>query len=279
VQLGTVNEALIRTTTKTTKRAHLMDETMQIEQPTEAETTATTETAAESTDVTPQYYTADDLVRARSQEKEKLYPQMEKLKEELSSLKQREAEREAEEARRKEERKAREAELAKKKKEEEEAELSAKELLARKEQELMALVEQERSEREKALALLEQERRFQQLTQYRQQRMEQERDNIIPELIDLVQGSSEDEIEHSISALKEKSGKIFQSVAAASQQTRKEMVGARVTSPASGPLDNDSEQRTYSPDDISQMSLADYAKNRAKLLGNAGNNSGQGLFG
>jgi hypothetical protein len=203
---------------------------------------------------------------------------MEKLKEELSTLKQAQTEREAEEARRRDERKARESELAKKKKEEEEAELSAKELLIRKEQELMAQIDAERSEREKALALLEQERRFQQLMAYRQQRMEQERDSIIPELIDLVQGSDEGEIEQSISALKEKSSKIFQSVATASQQTRKEMVGARVTSPASGPLDNDSEQRSYSPDDISNMSLADYAKNRAKLLGNT-NNSGQGLFG
>ena len=257
-----------------------MDEVMQAEQSKDtAQNTATTETSPESNELASQFYTSEDLARARAQEKEKLYPQLEKLKEELSSLKQAQAEREAEEARKRDERKAREAELAKKKKEEEEAELSAKELLARKEQELLAQIEQERAEREKALALLDQERKFQQLMAYRQQRMEQERENIIPELIDLVQGETEAEIEQSIAALKEKSNKIFQSVATASQQTRKEMVGARVTRPASGPLDNDSEQRTYSPEDISRMSLADYAKNRAKLLGNAGNNSGQGLFG
>lgn len=253
-----------------------MDETTQVEETTE--TPVDTETAAPEAEVTPSTYTADDIARARAQEKEKLYPQVEKLKEELALLKQREAEREAEEAKRKAERKQREAEAAKKKKEEEEAELSAKELLVRKEQELMAQIEQERAEREKALALLEQERKLQQLMQYRQQRLEQERDNIIPELIDLIQGSSEDEIEQSILGLKEKSAKIFDSVSQASVQSRKEMVGARVTSPASGPLDNDSEQRSYSPEDISEMSLADYAKNRAKLLG-TGNNSGQGLFG
>lgn len=251
-----------------------MDETQVQEQT----TPETSETNAETPMANSTLYTSDDIARARAQEKEKLYPQVEKLKEELALLKQREAEREAEEARRKEERKAREAELAKKKKEEEEAELSAKELLIRKEQELMAQIEQERAEREKALALLEQERRFQQLMSYRTQRIEQERDNIIPELIDMVQGSSEDEIEQSISALKTKSAKIFEAVAQASVQSRKDMVGARVTVPASGPLDNDSEQRSFSPDDISQMSLADYAKNRAKLLGNT-NNSGQGLFG
>lgn len=252
-----------------------MDETTQVDETTEVESDI--ETTAPVAEVTPNFYTAEDLARARAQEKEKLYPQVEKLKEELSLLKQREAEREAEEAKKREERKKREAELAKKKKEEEEAELSAKELLIRKEQELLALVEQERTERERALALLEQERRLQQLMQYRQQRLEQERDNIIPELLDLIQGNSENEIEQSISGLKEKSARIFESVAQAGVQSRKEMVGARVTSPASGPLDNDSEQRMFSPDDISNMSLADYAKNRAKLLG-TGNNSGQGLF-
>jgi exonuclease VII large subunit len=234
--------------------------------------------AAEEMSPLPQY-TSDDLAKARSQEKEKLYPQVEKLKEELSLLKQREAEREAEENRRRDERKKREAELAKKKKEEEEAELSAKELLVLKEQELMAQIEEERQERQKALALLEQERRFQEVMTYRQTRLEQERENIIPELIDMIQGNNENEIEQSISSLKEKSAKIFDSVAQASTQSRKEMVGARVTVPASGPLDNDSEQRSYSPDDISNMSLTDYAKNRAKLLGSASNNRGQGLFG
>lgn len=254
-----------------------MDENQQVEE-------ALQESAVEEMNQEPAapadpMYSADDLAKARAQEKEKLYPTVEKLKEELATLKQQAAEREAEEAKRKEERKKREAEAAKKKKEEEEQELSAKELLAKKEQELMQMLEEERSEREKAFALLERERELQKMMQYRQQRMEQERDNIIPELIDLVQGNSEEEIESSISALKEKSSRIFESVAQASTQTRKDMVGARVTSPASGPLDNDSEQRTYSPDDISEMSLEDYAKNRARLLGDASNNSGQGLFG
>lgn len=229
-------------------------------------------------EVTSPIFTADDLAKARAQEKEKLYPQVEKLKEELSLLKQREQERELEEARRKEERKKREAEAAKKKKEEEEAELEVRQLLQVKEQEWQSQLEAERLEREKAFALLDQERRFQALMNYRSMRMEQERDNIIPELIDMVQGNDENEIEQSISALKEKSAKIFDSVAQAGMQTRKDMVGARVTVPASGPLDNDSEQRSFTPDSIKDMSLADYAKNRAKLLGQ-GNNSGQGLFG
>jgi len=224
-------------------------------------------------------YTAEDISRARAQEKEKLYPVIDKMKEELAVLK---AEREAQaaaEAERKARRAEREAEAAKKKQEEAEKEMSFKELLKVKEAELEAKLEAERVERERAFALLEKERNYSELTAYRQQRLEQERDNIIPELIDLIQGNTADEIESSIAALKEKSSKIFDSVAQASQQTRKEMVGTRITVPANGPLDNDSDSNFASPNDIANMSLADYAKNRAKLLGTASNNRGQGLFG
>jgi hypothetical protein len=256
-----------------------MDETtMAEEQPTIDALPATTEQSSVEVSPLPGAFTSDDIAKARAQEKEKLYPQLEKLKDELSLLKQREQEREAEEQKRREERKKREAELAKKRKEEEEAELEVRQLLQKKEEEWQSQLDVERQEREKAFALLEQERRFQQVMNFRSMRLEQERDNIIPELIDMISGNSEDEIEQSILTLKEKSAKIFDSVAQAGVQTRKDMVGARVTVPASGPLDNDSEQRSFTPDNIKDMSLADYAKNRAKLLGQ-GNNSGQGLFG
>ncbi|CAB4137929.1 hypothetical protein UFOVP325_148 [uncultured Caudovirales phage] len=218
------------------------------------------------------------IQKARAQEKAKLYPQMEKLQEELSLLRSKEQEREAKDAERKAARAARDAEAAAEKKKQEEAELEVRDLLAKKEQEWKTQLESERLEREKAFALLEREREFQELQQYRSQRLEAERESIIPELIDMIAGNSKDEIEQSIFKLKEKSAQIFDSVSAAAQQSRKEMSGTRITAPASGPLDNDSEQRSYTPDNISNMSMADYAKNRAKLLGNT-NNRGQGLFG
>ena len=239
---------------------------------------AFTEAAVEVTDAGPKF-TSEDISKARAQEKAKLYPQVEKLQEEIAILKKEREEREAAEAERAAQRKEREAQRLAAKKAQEEEEMGFKELLKNKEQEFQAQLEQERLEREKAFALLEREREFQELQQYRQQRLEAERDNIIPELIDLISGNNKDEIEQSIEGLKARSAKIFDSVAQASQQTRKEMVGTRATLPASGPLDNDSEQRSYSPNDISNMSMADYAKNRAKLLGNNGNNRGQGLFG
>ena len=221
---------------------------------------------------------AEAIQKARAQEKAKLYPQLEKLQEELSFLRQREQEREAKEAERKAARAARDAEAAAEKKKQAESELEVRDLLAQKEQEWQTQLEAERLEREKAFALLDQERKFQELQQYRQQRLEQERDNIVPELIDLISGSSQDEIEASIADLRSRSAKIFESVAQVAQQSRKDMAGTRITVPASGPLDNNSDSRTYSPDDVKNMSLADYAKNRAKLLGNS-NTRGQGLFG
>ena len=223
-------------------------------------------------------YSAYDIAKAREQEKAKLYPQMEKMKEELASLKKAREEQAAKEA----ERESRIAEETSRqealKREQEESELSAKELLAKKEQEFQALLSTERLERERAFALLEQERKFQELTNYRQNRLEQERDNIVPELIDLIQGNTPDEVEQSIATLKEKSASISSSVQQAMQTAKQQMAGTRITAPAAGPLDNDSSQQSYTPDSIRDMSMADYAKQRAKLLGGAASNRGQGLF-
>lgn len=251
-----------------------LDNTPEVAEVTETPTPA--EAFAE--EVTSQTFTAEDLSKVRAQEKAKLYPQLEKLQEELSQLRQKEQEREAKEAERRAARQARDAEAAALKKKQEEDELEVRSLLQKKEQEWQTQLEAERKERERAFALLEREREFQELQQYRQQRLEAERENIVPELIDLISGNNKDEVESSIADLKARSQKIFESVAAVSQQTRKEMVGSRVTIPASGPLDNDSAQANLSPESIANMSMVDYAKNRSKLLGNS-NNRGQGLFG
>lgn len=240
----------------------------------------TVEAEVSTVEVTPsRTFTADDVSKARAQEKAKLYPKMEKLEEEIAALRREREEREAVEAERRAKRQERDAEREAKKKEDEEKEMSFKELLKKKEEEFNAQLERERAERESAFALLEKEREFTELSAYRQQRLEQERENIIPELIDLIGGNNKEEIEASIVQLKEKSSRIFDSVAQASQQSRQQMVGARITAPANGPLDNDSDSITASPDNLRNMSLSDYAKNREKLLGTASKNRGQGLFG
>jgi hypothetical protein len=223
-------------------------------------------------------YSADDLAKAREQEKAKLYPQMEKMKEELATLKKAREEEVAKEAARASAREAKKAEEASKAKQKEEEELSVKELLSKKEQEWKSQLEAERLERERAFAMLEKEREFQELNNYRQGRLEQERDNIVPELIDLISGNTKDEVEQSISMLKEKSASISSSVQQAMQTAKQQMAGTRITNPAAGPLDNDSSQQSLTPDSIRDLSMAEYAKQRAKLLGTAASNRGQGLF-
>lgn len=252
----------------------MAEETIGVEAPSPSEAfnaEITTSTNPSNDDV------AKRIQEARAQEKSKLYPQLEKLQEELAILRKRDDERAASEAERAAKRKAREAEIAAEKKAQLETEMDVKELLKTKESEWQKQLDAERQERQKAFDLLTREREYQELQSYRQQRMEQERNDIMPELLDLVDGNSKDEVEQSILRAKEKTAKILESVQAASQQSRKEMVGTRVTVPASGPLDTNSESNIAQ--DVSNMSMADYIKNRDKLLRSGSNNRGQGLFG
>ena len=224
-------------------------------------------------------FTADDLAKARAQEKAKLYPQMEKMQEELANLKKKAEEEALSRADKEAKRAAKEAERVAKQKEKEEKELSFKELLAKKEQEFQSQLESERLERERAFALLDTERKFQDLMNYRAQRIEEERDSIVPQLIDLVNGSSQEDIEQSIETLKAKSAGIMQDVQQATMNAKQSMAGTRITAPASGPLDNDSEHSPLTIDPSKGISMDDYIKNRHKYLGAAANNRGQGLFG
>jgi len=255
----------------------MSEDNLEVAETTTPGMSAFNEAAQEVTDSSSKF-TAEDISKARAQEKAKLYPQIDKMAEELAVLRKRDEERAAVEAEREAQRRERAAQRDAEKKAKEEDEMSFKDLLKTKEEEWAAKLEAEKSEREKAFALLQREHEYNELKDYRNSRLEQERDNIVPELIDLVSGNTKDEIENSIADLKARTNKLLDSVAQVAQQSRKEMVGTRITIPASGPLDNDSDSRTYSPNDISNMSMADYAKNRSKLLGNS-KNSGQGLFG
>lgn len=228
--------------------------------------------ALTTTKATSKFYTEEDLARVRSQEKEKLYPQIDKLKEELESLKR---ERE-EEAKTKAEQTAQE-EAARKAAAEDD--LDVRTLLKTKEQEWQEQLERERQERERAFALLEREKAFADLQNYRAQRLDQERENIIPELIDLITGNTQEEVEASIEGLKDRSARILESAQSAMQNARKEMTGTRVTTPPAGPLETNSEQRPLTAEEISTMSMNDYAKYRERLLSATARGKSRGLFG
>ena len=229
-------------------------------------------TVTTTDNVKTKFYTDEDLAKVRSQEKDKLYPQIESLKEELNSLRR---EKEEEAARKSADAQA-EAERIKA---EALAELDSKSYADVRLQELQEQLERERVERERAFALLEREKTFADLQSYRQQVIEQERDNIIPQLVDFIQGNSREEIQASVEQLKERSSSILESAQSAMQNARKEMKGTSITTPPAGPLETNSEQRQLTPQEIAGMSMNEYAKIRDRLMSDSARGESRGLFG
>ena len=235
-------------------------------------TTNTVASPASSTqfaEVNSKGYTEEDLKRVREQEKSKLYPQIDSLKEEVNILKKEREERiaaaEAAQA-------AAEAEAKAKA----EAELDVRQLLEVKEKEWASQLDAIRQENARKDALLERERQYAELTNYRNRRLEEERDNIIPELVDLISGNNPDEIEQSITNLRDRSAKILDSAQQALQSTRREMVGTKPTLPPT--MENNSDQQQFTAEQLSAMSVTEYAKIRNKLLPGV-SSPDKGIFG
>jgi hypothetical protein len=153
--------------------------------------------------------------------------------------------------------------------------LSAKELLKRTEDEFnvkiknidqewqtrFQAIEQERHAQE---ALLEKERQLRDLETYRQRRIHEAQEEIIPELIDLVAGNTPEEIEASVEILRQRSAAIISSIQQATQPSR--VKGAAVTSPSVGPMETQTEYQSLNADDIRNMTMDQYVKMRDRLL-------------
>jgi hypothetical protein len=240
----------------------------------DAPTVTTTNFTTSNSDgvTTNKFYTDEDLAKVRSQEKDKLYPQIENLKEELNSLRKEKEEEAARRAADAEAEAARAREVAL-------SELDTKSYADARLAELQEQLERERQERERAFALLEREKTFADLQAYRQEVLEQERESIIPELVDLISGNTREEITTSVESLKERSARILESAQSAMQNARKEMTGTRATLPPAGPLETNSEQRNLTPQEIASMSMNDYAKYRSRLLSPSAQGKSSGLFG
>lgn len=222
-------------------------------------------------------FTEDDVEAIRKQEKDKMYKRLEDadarvkaMEDQMSiiSLEREAARRDAEE------RAAKDAELLR---ERELNELSAKELLLKREDEFnvkLAQIEDDyksrfneiERQREQQAALLDQERRFQEVNSYRQRRVAEEQENIIPELIDLVTGNSEDEIENSIAVLRERSNAIIESIQQATAASQGRLRGVSPTAPPVGPMETQTEYQTLTAEDIRNMPMEQYAKMRDRLM-------------
>jgi len=225
-------------------------------------------TVASSQFVEQKTYTEDDIKRVREQEKNKLYDTIESLKGEVSTL-----------AKDREERLA-EAERLRKEAEEEarkkaEAEMGTRELLDLKEKEWQKQLEEIRNENARNLALVERERQYAAITEYRNRRVQEEQDNIIPELVDLISGNTPEEIENSITGLRDRSSKILDSAQSALSSARREMVGTKPTLPPT--MENNSDQQQFTAEQIAAMSVTEYAKVRDRL--GMGRGSDKGIFG
>lgn len=227
----------------------------------------------------PRTYSEDDIARARQQEKEKLYNEIEQLKqktsnfgsmqEELENLrKEREERQAAEEKARKD---AEEAERARS-----EEEMSAKQLLDERTSEWESKFQKLEEERAAEKALMQKEREFAELRDYIHERVQAERENIAPELLDLVDGSTREEVDASIERLRAKSEAIAEKIRGTQQQLGAQQQGVSPSgfNPA-GPMDMLPSMQNYSAEDINNMSPREFAeKIRPSLFGGDARNRG-----
>lgn len=219
----------------------------------------------------PKMFTQADLEKAREQEKSKVYKRLETMQETVARL---EAEakdrREIEEAARKAADEAAEAERR--------SQLSVQELLAEREAQWQAQQNELRQEIEAERALRIRETQFAELMDTRNQVLAAYSDRVAPELLDLITGETAEQLQQSAEDMAARTERILAQTAEAMQNARQQMPTARVTAPASG--DNSGANRQFTPDDIRGMSMADYAKHRASLLGGGADGpKNRGLFG
>jgi hypothetical protein len=232
--------------------------------------------------VTPQsgqqYFTAEQLEAARKQEKDKLYARLEEADKRVAAfqadMEKWNADKKAEQDRLKVEQDAA-AEAAKKA---EEDKLSVQELLAKRDAEWQAEKAAIQTQMETERVIAQRDRELFQLQSFIQRRVAEEvaQDTIAPELIDLIDGNTEAEVEANITKMKEKTASIVAGMGGQRPPALTPGISPAGFAP-SGPLDNITGARTYTPEQIKAMNREEYAKFRAQVgIDRAGNN--QGLF-
>jgi protease II len=217
------------------------------------------------------YYTEEDLNKARQEEKNKLYARVNDMDVELKLVRKEREEREAAE------KAAVEAAAAEARKQEEEA-LSAKQLVEKVREETAAQIAQLQAERNTERAVFDKEREFVRISEYQRSRLNEESNNIMPQLLDFVSGSTEAEIEASIERAKAKTAEIVGQVQQVAVQSRQEQIGVSPTAaPPVGPMENQLNTQSLTSADIAGMDMETYKQHRAALLP-ATRNAYQGRF-
>ncbi len=172
----------------------------------------------------------------------------------------------------------------------EEAELSSKDLISRRDQEFQAQLAQVRAEQAQAIeamraeqaqreALFAKEREFAELQLYITNQAAAHSNDIAPELIDLIDGNTKEEVDASVARLVEKTSAIVAGMRQAQQAARAAMPGVSPGGGTAGIVPGlDTGDTVLGPDDIKGMSMKDFAALRQKV-GLAGRGQGQGVFG
>lgn len=227
------------------------------------------------------YFTAEQVEDIRRQEKDKLYGRIEAAENRAKTIEEQLAafatEREQAAAQVKAQQDA-EAEAQRRAAEEE---MSAKDLFRQREAEINKRLEQMERDREQERLLFAKEQEFNQLRAFIAQRAQQESaaETIAPELLDFIDGNSREEVEARIAALREKTAAIVQNMTQAQINARAQQRGVSTAGYASGgPMEDHSQQKTLTQEELAAMPMSEWAKIRGSVLG-TGANAPRGMFG
>jgi chromosome segregation ATPase len=241
--------------------------------------------AAPAAPAVPEGYFTQDQVhaameQARKEAHDRLYGRVEELTSkfetastELSTFRQREEEREAEAARQRQEAEA-EARKAR------EDEMSAKQLLEEQRREWDDRFKQMEEAAKVREALFQKERERTELLAHIQKRLAEEKDNIAPELIDYIDGTSVEEVEAAITTAKNKTASMLEGIRQASINQRAATPGVSSATGNLGPLDQQGTTRTYTAEEIAALPVGSPEHEQLRQAHGIGRPAGgPGMFG
>ncbi len=216
--------------------------------------------------------------RVRQEEKNKLYPEIDSLKSQLTVLTSEREERIA--AQSKAEQEAAEAERLR-----QEAEMSVAERIAQSQSEMEIRFQQMEEERARERTLFEREQQFRALEDYKARVRAENADNIVPQFIDFISGSTKEQVDASVLDLIARSDALtaqIQQDMGLQQQQQRRQVGMPVT--GGPPIDmarmGEEGTRTFTAADLAAMSPEEYAANRPQLMDALRNQIGErGIYG
>lgn len=230
-----------------------------------------------------QFFTSEDIERARREERDKLYGRISRSDEKFRTLEEEVAAlRQAAEQRALAEQQARE-EAAETLRRKQEDELSARQLIEQREREWQDRFTQFQREQELARVAYEKDKQHLALKNYIERRAREEMANelIGDELIDFINGNNEEEVEASITVLRDKTKRILDGIREGQQQARAGMQGVQGTGapPVGGPLDNLSapSQREMTLEELKAIPPSQWGNYRGQF-GLTGSDSNQGLY-